>query len=134
LSERQLALAVEFWNEVTRHIPDWGLARDRKASTADLRRDYIHAHTLALSALGRVGNVLLRQHPQDWKQKLARLKSLDWSRSNSKLWGGRAMTSGRLSKRSINLVLTGNAIKKHLGLELSAEEEASEAEFLRSRS
>jgi hypothetical protein len=43
------------------------------------------------------------------------------------------MNAGRLSKKTLNVVLTGNAVKKHLGLELSADEEALEAEFLRSR-
>lgn len=132
-TERKLALAADFWTEVARHIPDWGLARDRRVSAADLRRDYVHAHTLALAALGRAGCDLLRQHPRDWKQKLARLKSLDWSRGNTRLWEGRAMNAGRLSKRSVNVTLTGNAIKKHLGLALSAEEEALEAEFVGTR-
>jgi hypothetical protein len=43
------------------------------------------------------------------------------------------MSAGRLSKKTVNVVLTGNAIKKQLGLKLSAEEEATEADFLRSR-
>jgi DNA sulfur modification protein DndB len=129
--ESKLDLAANFWNEVARHIPDWGLARERKVSAADLRQGYIHSHTLALAALARVGNALLDTHPRDWKQKLGRLKSLDWSRSNSRLWEGRAMNAGRLSKRSVSTVLTGNVIKKHLGLELSPDEEALEAEYQR---
>jgi DNA sulfur modification protein DndB len=131
--EVRLDLAVTFWNEVARHIADWGLARERRVSAADLRRDYVHAHALALAGLARAGRALFLKHPRDWKQKLARLKSLDWSRGNAALWEGRAMNAGRLSKRSVNAVLTGNAIKRHLGLELSAEEEATEAEFRRHR-
>jgi DNA sulfur modification protein DndB len=133
-SEARLALAAEFWNEVARHIPDWGLARERKVSAADLRRDYVHAHTLALAALARAGSDLLRLHPRDWKPKLARLRSLDWSRGNARLWEGRAMHAGRLSKRSANVTLTGNAIKQHLGLALSEDEEELEAAFARGRS
>ena len=41
------------------------------------------------------------------------------------------MNAGRLSKKTVNVVLTGNAIKKHLGLKLSAEEEAVEGDFVR---
>lgn len=113
---------------MAKHITDWGLAKERKVSAADLRGDYIHAHTLALA---RAGADLIRKHPRDWKQKLARLKSLDWSRGNARLWEGRAMNAGRLSKRTVNALLTANAIKKHLGLELSAEEEAAETQFKR---
>jgi DNA sulfur modification protein DndB len=127
--EARMSLAAEFWNEVAEQIPDWKLAKQRKVSAADLRRDYIHAHTLALVSLGRAGNELLRRHPRDWKAKLARLKSLDWSRSNTQLWEGRAMNAGRLSKRGVNVVLTGNVIKKHLGLKLTAEEQALESDF-----
>jgi DNA sulfur modification protein DndB len=127
--EAKLDLAAAFWNEVARHIGDWGLARERKVSAADLRRDYIHAHTLALSALARAGKALLDKHPGDWKQRLAPLKSLDWSRSNSKLWEGRAMSAGRLSKKTVNITLTGNAIKKHLGLKLTAEEQQLESQY-----
>ena len=97
--DAKLHLAAEFWNEVAEHIPDWKLAKQRKVSAADLRRDFIHAHTLALVSLGRAGNELLRYHPRDWKSKLGRLKTLDWSRNNAKLWEGRAMNAGRLSKR-----------------------------------
>lgn len=65
--------------------------------------------------------------------RLARLRSLDWSRGNSRLWEGRAMHAGRLSKRSANVTLTGNAIKKHIGLALSEDEGELEAAFARGR-
>jgi len=121
--EELASLAVEYWNEVARYIPDWLQAKDRKVSAADLRRDYIHAHTLALAALARVGNSLLSEHRNDWKGRLKKLGSLDWSRANAELWEGRAMNAGRLSKRSINVTLTGNQVKRHLGLPLSTEEQ-----------
>ena len=131
--EQKTAVAADFWTEVAKHVTDWQLAKDRRISAADLRRDYIHAHTLALSAIGRAGNALLAKHPRDWKKRLARLVSLDWSRSNSELWEGRAMSMGRLSKRLVNVGLTANAVKKHLGLELSDDDEALETQFLESR-
>src|SRR5262249_42906262 len=81
--ETQIEAASSFWNEVTKHVADWGLAKERKVSAADLRRDYIHAHTLALAALARAGSELLARYPRDWKHKLAKLDSIDWSRSNT---------------------------------------------------
>jgi len=131
--ESRLELAAAFWNEAAKHIADWGLAKERKVSAADLRRDYIHAHSLALAALARAGSDLLTKHPRDWKQRLAKLESLDWSRSNTQLWEGRAMSAGRLSKKTVNVILTGNAIKKHLALKLSEEEQQLESDYLRSR-
>ena len=126
--EEKIDQAVEFWTEASRHVPDWHLARDRKISAADLRRDYIHAHTLALAALARVGNTLLTKHRSTWKEQLKKLASLDWSRA-ARQWEGRAMNAGRLSKRSVNVTLTGNLIKKHLGLALTADEKQLESEF-----
>jgi DNA sulfur modification protein DndB len=98
-----------------------------------LRRDYVHAHTLALAALARAGSDLLCKHPREWKQKLAKLDTVDWSRANTKLWEGRAMSAGRLSKKTVNVVLTGNATKKHLGLKLSDDEQVLEHDYLGSR-
>lgn len=129
--EEKLELAIEFWMEVSKHMEDWRLAQDRKVSAADLRRDYVHAHTLALAGLARAGNTLLSKHRRGWKGKLKKLSSLDWSRSNSGQWEGRAMNAGRLSKRNVNVTLTGNLIKEHLGLALTAEEQQLEDEFRR---
>lgn len=131
--EHRLDLAREFWNEIARLVPDRGLAKQRKVSAAELRRDYVHAHSLALAALARVGNSLFVDYPKDWRKKLGLLASLDWSRSNTNLWEGRAMTAGRLSKKSVNIALTASAIKKHLGIPLNEEENALETSFRGSR-
>lgn len=127
--EEQADLATEYWTEVARHIPDWGLAKDRKVSAADLRRDFIHSHALALAALARVGNALISKHPTDWKGRLKKLSSLDWSRENADLWEGRAMNAGRLSKQNVNVAMTGNVIKRHLGLPLTADEQAIDSKL-----
>ncbi len=132
--EEKLEIAVEFWTEVARQMADWQLAQDRKVSAADLRRDYIHAHTLALAGIARAGRTLLSKHRRGWKGKLKKLASLDWLRSNSEQWEGRAMNTGRLSKRNVNVTLTGNLIKEHLGLALTAEEQQLEDEFTGAKS
>ena len=102
--EEKVEVATEYWSEVATNIEDWQLAKQRKVSSADLRRDYIHAHTLALAALGRVGNSLLSNHRRGWKTKLKKLRSLDWSRDNSKQRERREMNAGTLSKRKVNNV------------------------------
>ena len=85
-----------------------------------------------MASLARVGNTLLTKHRRAWKGKLKKLDTLDWSRA-AEHWEGRAMNAGRLSKRSVNVALTGNFIKTHLGLTLTAEEKELESDFLRSR-
>ena len=54
----KLALAVEFWTQVAKNIPDWGRAKRREISPAERAATYVHAHAIALSALARAGRSL----------------------------------------------------------------------------
>jgi DNA sulfur modification protein DndB len=123
--------AVSFWTEVAKNIPEWQQAAERKVATSDLRRDCIHAHGIALRALGRLGVDLLATHPNDWKRRLTGLKRVDWSRQKSGLWEGRAMIGGKISKAHNNIILTANLLKKSIGLPLSPQEEQVENQFKR---
>ena len=114
--------AREFWEEVAKQFSDWRLVRERKISAGEIRRDFIHSHAVVLQALGRAGNALLKQYPKGWKPRLKKLDELDWSRSNAKLWEGRATVGGRVSKSGQNVSLTTNVIKKTLGIKLTPEE------------
>jgi DNA sulfur modification protein DndB len=59
---------------------------------------------------------------------LDNLSSIDWSRS-SKLWKGRAVVNGRITKSITNVKLTVNQIKKQIGLKLTSDELQREKEF-----
>ena len=122
--------ATSFWEATAQQFPEWLLVRDRKMTAGEVRRDFIHSHGIALQALGRVGTVMLREGG-DWKSRLQRLQTIDWSRSNAKLWEGRAMIGGKVSKSTHNVVLTTNVIKGRLELPLSAEEQRIEDAFRR---
>lgn len=122
ITESDKVIAKDFWDAVAMYIPDWTRAKERTVATADLRQNYIHAHGVALHALGSVGAGLLASHPDTWQDKLQKLSNLDWSRSNTKLWEGRAMIHGRISKATTNVLLTANLIKITLDLPLKPEE------------
>ncbi|MEE1763550.1 DNA sulfur modification protein DndB [Streptomyces sp. SP18BB07] len=128
-------LAEAYWAAVDAVIPEWKLVRRRELSAQDVRRDYLHTHGIALHALGRVGNSLLRKSlaPRSWTPTLKRLSSVDWSRANTD-WEGRALVGGRVSKSHHNLTLTVNYLRQHLKLELSAEEQRVEDAYLRGES
>jgi len=132
-TEARVALALAFWEEVASHLSEWRAVVDRKISAGEVRRDFIHSHGIVLQAIGRAGNTLLREdhNPSKWKKPLQGLATVDWSRANSKLWEGRAMIGGRLSKTENSVTLTTNAIKKHLGLKLTTEERRIEAALQR---
>jgi len=129
VSKEEKLLAVEYWQQVEANIPDWGNAKNRKSSPSYLKQNYIHAHSIALVALGKVGSDLISRYPNSWKENLHGLQTLDWSRTNSELWEGRAMILGRISKSSNNVVLTTNLIKRHLNIELHEHENQMELEF-----
>jgi DNA sulfur modification protein DndB len=126
VSDAERKIASEYWDAVGAEIPDWSRAKAREVSTAELRQNFVHSHGIALHALGIVGATLLASEPKSWRSKLKSLRKLDWSRSNTGLWEGRAMVHGRISKASTNVQLTANAIKKALGLKLSEEEKRIE--------
>ncbi len=126
-------IAMEYWDAVSKHFPEWKLVKDSKMSAGEVRRDFLHSHGIVLHVLGVIGNILLKKHKKGWKAKLKLLEKINWSRSNSKLWEGRAMIGGRVSKGSNNVRLTANAIKKALQLELTPEEKKVESAFRRGK-
>lgn len=125
-------LAVSYWEEVAKQFPEWQQVRERKMAASEVRSDFIHSHGIALQAIGRLGNVLMRDgRLPSGKRQLKRLKSIDWSRANTKLWEGRAMIGGRISKSETNVILTTNVLKKKLDIPLTPDEQRIEDAFLR---
>ena len=126
ISPEEKMFAAEFWTEVVSNVPDWGLAKRRKVASSDLRQNFVHAHGVALQAIGTAGADLVAAYPEGWQSRLKKLPTVDWSRSNQALWEGRAMVHGRISKARTNVRLTANLLKMRMGLCLNAEEEELE--------
>jgi DNA sulfur modification protein DndB len=124
--EESVSIATEFWNEVGSKVLEWGQVRTGQITSGEVRQDFIHSHGVVLSALGRVGNSLIKTGTKKWKAKLAGLSKIDWRRSNGTLWEGRAMLNGKISRSNDNIMLTANAIKKALSLPLAPEEQKLE--------
>lgn len=129
ISPDERAFAAAFWSAVCNAMPDWRLAKERKVAPGELRRDFVHSHGVALSAIAAAGADLVIAVPKLWRPRLRRLADLDWSRSNQELWEGRAMQHGRISKAKTNIRLTANLLKTHMGLDLTAEEQALERDL-----
>lgn len=122
-------LAARFWEQVAKHIAEWGLVRDGKITAGDVRQDFIHSHATGLQAIARVGNALIKEYPDEWEKRLRPLAKVDWQRSNKALWEGRALVGGRVSKGQQNVTLTTNALKGIIGIPLSPEEQRVEDSF-----
>ena len=108
--EDQVELATAFWKAVQDAIPDWTADIPR----VDLRKQKVHAHGVTLCALARVGAKIVERFPNSWKRKLGSLKNIDWSRDNAKMWEGKAMFNGRMTKSAAAIEQTAETINKHL--------------------
>ena len=119
-------IARDFWETVARQFPSWLQVRDGKLASSEVREGFIHSHGIALQAIGKAGNALLKGNPSGWKNRLKVLSQIDWSRKNARQWEGRALIGGKVSKVTNNVILTTNVIKKQMGIELDPEEQRVE--------
>ena len=118
---------------VATHNP--GKAREL-AAILDNRFELVTAGSLGLpepeeTEATFTGNALLKAHPNDWRKRLDALRGIDWSRANAKLWEGRALIGGKVSKVTTNVMLTTNVVKQALKLPLAADETAVEKAHLK---
>ncbi len=120
ISEEQEKFVVEYWNEVARNIPEWNLLLEKKVSAGELRKNFVHSHSNLLSTLGIIGAFLLKNYPNEWKEKLKGLRKIGWSR-NDKMWKGRLILDGKMLKTNIGMELAANAILNSLGIPLDEE-------------
>jgi len=117
-------VATEYWRAVASNIIQWQRVRDGDMKAMEVRAEYIHSHSVVLWALGAMGHTLLVQHPSDWKSKLAKLKEIDWRRTN-KEWQRLAMLGIQVVNRRQNREDTAAFLKQKLGLPLTPTEDRS---------
>ncbi len=125
-------LCIAYWTKVSEYIREWRLLLEGKIDIKELRENFISVHGVTLHSLGIVGHYLLIKYPANWADKLIKLKDIDFSRSN-KLWHGRTIVNGRISKAYINIILTSNLIKYYLGLDLSPYERRIEDNYINNK-
>jgi DNA sulfur modification protein DndB len=126
----QVAIAQQFWQELGNILPEWRRVINREVSPFYLRQNYVHSHTVTLLAIGIAGHDLVATHPTDWSKRLHALGKLDWSKTNTALWEGRAMTHGKMSKSHDSIKLTTIALKRTFEMKLSDQEQALERQLL----
>jgi DNA sulfur modification protein DndB len=127
--EELAELAADFWARAAECIPEWRQVHEGSMCSGDVRRDYIHSTAVVLEAIAVAGSALLQACPGNWRDRLAGLATIDWTRSNTALWEGRAMTAGVMSKSRPHVILISNVIKMHLELDLTEEEMRVERAF-----
>jgi DNA sulfur modification protein DndB len=129
IEETDKVFALAYWVELAKIIPQWKKVVENGVKSSELRMDYVNVHSILLHALGHLGNTLRQTHPSDWKTNLQSLRGVDWSRSNTDVWEGRAMNSGRMGKSRQNEKLTAIYLKQVLSLPLTSTEQKADEEF-----
>jgi DNA sulfur modification protein DndB len=125
ISTKNETFAIAYWREVAIHMRQWQDIIEGKICAYDVRKHYVNALGITLKALGNVGRQLWLEYPDNWKAKLEKLDTIDWSRSN-KVWEGRVSYSGRIYASSKSLILITVLIKRKIGLPISADEQTVE--------
>lgn len=120
ISDSQSKLVIDYWNTVSKYIPQWQNLLSNDVSAAELRREYVHAHTNLLNTLGKVGGIITEKYPDSWDKKLSALQKIPWEKT-APIWEGRLVIQGRLLKSLIGMELATNAILKECGVPLDNE-------------
>ena len=118
ISKEEKQTIKEFWDEIAKNIPEWQLLLQKKVKPHELRKQFVNANTNLLNALGIMGNILIKNYPEKWKEKLRGLKNIDWSRSNQE-WEGRLLLNGRMLKNQLSINLAANLILQKCGVTIS---------------
>lgn len=115
LSKEEQAFLLEFWQTICSSIIEWQDVFEKRLSPRDLRINSIVGHSVYVEALGEVGKQLKIDYPDSWQEHLKNLCHLDWSRSNTKDWLGRAFSeNGRIQKTNQTITLTAQRIRELL--------------------
>ena len=112
ISSEKQKFAVDYWTRISRNIPEWNLLLEKKVTPHELRKDFVHAHTNILNALGMVGYIITKN--DDWKQRLKKLQKLDWHKS-SPIWQDKVVMDGKMIKNRLGIKRAANTILEHLG-------------------
>lgn len=122
VSKDEYQLARDYWTQLGEIILEWRQIIKGNVSAAELRRSFVHSHGVALSAFGILGSTLVSEYPDSWEKKLPKFAKIDWHRTNTELWEGRAIRQGRMSKARKSIKLTVNALKMAFEIPLTEEE------------
>jgi len=121
VSPEKQKLAAEYWDKISKNIPEWNLLMEGKIKPYDLRKDYVHAHTNIHNALGLAGYVLTQY--SDWRERIKKLQGINWKKSNP-VWQDKVVMDGRMLKNRLGIKRAANEILAQLGMSDTVESSA----------
>jgi DNA sulfur modification protein DndB len=132
ITEQDEEFLKRFWVVLCNSIIEWNMVFKKELTPRDLRANFIVGHGVFIEAVGIVGHYLRNYHEEDWPSYMNKLSKIDWNRSNTADWLGRAFNqNGRIQKTSYTIQLTANKIKQLIGLPLTEQEQSIEDKFFK---
>ena len=115
-------LLTDYWTAVAEHMPDWNVVLTRHKEAGELRAENISSHSTVLRALGGLGLDLMKD--PNWKQRLAGLEEINWSKKNPD-WENVCIIANSVVSNRQARAATKSYIKGRLGMELTDSEQRS---------
>ena len=88
----------EFWDALSDIIVDWKKVAEGQVTAAAVRQERISTHAVVMRGFGGVGRIVLESHPEQWREHLKKLASVDWRKSVghkvNPTWDGICITAG----------------------------------------
>ena len=118
-----------FWDEVVKNMVQWDELYKHEIFKVEVRENYISTQGIVIQAFGYVGNYFYGHHSKKMSVMLAKLRTINWKRSDPQ-WLHRAIREdGRILTNKKAVVVISNIIKMKIGVPLSNDEKAVEVEF-----
>lgn len=115
-------MLTNYWKVVAQHMEDWNTVQSRHMEAGELRAAKISSHSTVLRALGGLGLELMKD--ENWRERLAGLKSIDWSKKNPD-WENVCIVANSVVSNRQARAATKAYIKGKLGMDLTDGEKRS---------
>lgn len=125
--DESTAYACEFWEKLGNNLDEWRQFRKGELASSTLRQKYLSGHNIFLNTAAAVTNAGLNAGV-GLDDAISVIANANWKRDN-RLWEGRALNNGKITKSNISFILTTNVLKTQLGIELNEKEIAAEEKF-----
>jgi DNA sulfur modification protein DndB len=116
------AMAIEYWNEVSKAMPAWEKVMVGDMKAMDLRQTNISSHAVVLRAIGGIGADLMKL--PDWQTRVAQFSTVDWKKSNRD-WENICIIAGSVVSNRQARLATKAYLKRQLELPLTEPEKKS---------
>ena len=90
-------VALAWWTAVAEQVPQWHAVQAGELASSSVRAEFVHCHAAMLQAIGMLGNALLAEPDSQWRERVRRLSTVDFSRENP-AWSGNVVIGGKVSK------------------------------------